>query len=155
MKAFAPARRRSAFTLIEVVVAIAIFAIAAIMLGSAYVGVLESYEAASKGRQRDEDMRFARQLLLAEADVKKAAEGADFETPDRRRVRWSATITPTAMPDLFQVEFLCETQDGAGQRSSTETFTLLRPSWSEAGERDKLRQELRLRIQELSTGKKP
>ena len=145
--------RRSAFTLIEVVISIAIFAIAAVMLGSAYVGVLESYEAASKGRQRDEDMRFARQLLLAESDVKKATEGADFETPDHRRVRWSSTITPTAMPDLFQVEFVCETQDTSGTKRSSETFTLLRPNWSEAAARDQLRKDVRERIQELSTGK--
>jgi len=139
------------FTLLEVVVAIALFAISAIMLATAYVGVLNSYELATKGLQRDEDMRFARELLLQEADLETASEGGEFETPDHRKVNWSAEITPLAMPDLFRVEFICETKDDKGSDRRTESFVVLRPTWSEAGDRDKLRSDVRERIQELNT----
>lgn len=146
-----PRREAMAFTLLEVVMAITIFAVAAAMMGAVYVNILNSYEAAARGIQRDEDLRFARQLLLLEADPAKAVEGGEFETPDRRRVRWSSVIEPTLMPDLFKVVFTCESQEGSSTRTATESFVLLRPSWSESGEQSKLRGEVRKRIQEINT----
>lgn len=143
--------KRRAFTLIEVVIAIAVFAMAALMLGTAYLNVLNSYEAAARGQGAEADQRFARGLLLKEADLEKATEGGEFEGAEHSRVRWSAEITPLEMPDLFKVAFTCDIEEGSERRSSTENFVLLRPTWSEAADRDKLREEVRTRIEELNT----
>jgi general secretion pathway protein I len=143
-------RRLRAFTLLEVLVALAIFAMAAIALGAAYANVLISYADLNRVDERHEDVRFARAALLAEADRENAEEGAEFESGEGRRVRWRAEIEPTNVADLFAVTFICEVEDPGElrPREIVQTFRLLRPTWSDAAERETLRAEARDRILE-------
>jgi general secretion pathway protein I len=143
-------RRLRAFTLLEVLVALAIFAMAAIALGAAYANVLISYADLNRVDERHEDVRFARAALLAEADRENAEEGAEFESGDGRRVRWRAEIEPTNVADLFAVTFVCEVEVPGEMRPReiVQTFRLLRPTWSDAAERETLRAEARDRILE-------
>jgi general secretion pathway protein I len=142
---------RRAFTLVEVVVALAVFALGAIVLGAAYVNILNAYELAQRGNQADQDLRFARAQLLAEPDHDKAEKGGDFESADGRRVKWHATIEPTVTADLMQVTFVCEfaASNGGDLPAVTETFTVLRPTWADPVVNSKLRQEAQDRIKEL------
>lgn len=142
-------RRRRGFTLLEVLVALAIFALAAVVLGAAYVNVLNSYALASRDRGVDEDASFAYAQLLAEPDRKKAEEGGEFESAGGRRVRWTARIEDTTVADLFAVTFECEASEPLQETQKiTRSFMLLRPTWSDAGERERLRAEARVRIEE-------
>lgn len=145
----------SAFTLLEVIVALAVFALAAVVLGSAYVNVLTAYEIAGRSNQTDEDVRFARAQLLAEPDHDKAEQGGDFSALGSRTVKWHATIEPTATADLFRVTFVCELGDaaGGGPQTVTERFNVLRPTWADPVVNGKLRQDALDRIAELQ--KKP
>ncbi|MDB6167464.1 MAG: prepilin-type cleavage/methylation protein [Verrucomicrobia bacterium] len=147
---------RRGFTLLEVMVSLAIFAMGAIVLGAAYVNVLNAYETAQKGNQVDQDVRFARSLLLAEPDRDKAERGGDFDAGDGRRVQWHATIETTLIADLFQVTFVCEAggTGGGAQPAVTETFTIMRPTWADPVENGKLRQAALDRIKELQGVKK-
>ena len=140
------------FTLIEVLIALSIFAMAAVVLGASYVNVLLSYQNAARSTQGDEDVKFARAQLLAIADPKKIEDGGDFDSPGGRRVHWSAQIEPTETADLFLVHFLCEINDPAttDTQKTAQDFRVLRPTWSDPAERDKLRQNARQRIQELN-----
>ena len=144
---------RCAFTLLEVIVALAIFALAAVVLGSAYVNVLNAYETVARGNQADEDVRFARAQLLAEPDHDTAEKGGDFVSPGGRQVRWHATIASTAMADLFTVTFVCElaaeSASGGGTQTVTENFTVLRPTWADPTENTKLKQDAQDRIAKL------
>lgn len=145
------------FSLLEVLVALMIFALSAVVLGSTYVNVLNSYEAVSRGNTRDEDVAFARAQLLAEPDRAKVEAGAEFDAVENRRVRWSATIASTTLPDLFTVTFVCEVTDtnkGGEPEKTTQTFTVLRPTWSDATEKTQLRQAVRDRIAEIQGTKK-
>jgi general secretion pathway protein I len=145
---------RAGFTLLEVLVALAIFAMAAIALAGAYISILNGYEVAARANEDDADVAFARSLILNEPDRKKVEEGGDFDSADGRRVHWAAEINSTNEADLFSVTFTCDVTDPnqqAGQPQKTvQTFTLLRPTWSiDSAERDKLRQDAKTRILEL------
>jgi general secretion pathway protein I len=134
-----------------VIVALAIFAFSAVVLGSAYVNVLNAYETVQRGTQTDEDVRFARAQLLGEPDHDTAEKGGDFVSPDGRPVKWHATIATTTMPDLFTVTFVCELPDptGSGMQTVKETFTVLRPTWADPTENTKLKQDAQDRIAKL------
>lgn len=152
-----PDMRVRGFTLLEVLVALAIFGVAATVLASGYVNVLQAYEFARRGNAHEEDIRFARAQLLTESDRQKAEDGADFDT-DTAQVRWHATIEPTDTADLFEVTFVCEVTDTAGARDTkktTETFQLLRPTWSDGTDKSKLMEKVRERILELQQKRTP
>lgn len=139
------------FTLLEVLVALAIFAMAAVVLGTAYVNVLNGYQVARRATLSDPEVQFARAQLLAQADVELARRGGDFAAEDGRAVRWTATIEPTTQADLFAVTFECEIagQSTTNAQKTREVFRLLRPTWSVATDRATLRAASRDRILKL------
>jgi general secretion pathway protein I len=147
-----PALRRSAgFTLVEVLVSLAIFALSAVFLGSAYINVLNGYEFVSRGMQVNEDIAFARQQVLREPDRKKLEQGGDFETAGGRRVRWEVEIVATTMPNVFNVAFTCQIADPQREPEKiVQQFTVLRPTWvTDVAERDKLKEDVKARIHEI------
>ncbi|MEO5961507.1 MAG: hypothetical protein ABIR80_20540 [Opitutaceae bacterium] len=142
--------------MLEVLIALAIFAMAAVVLASSYLNILNSYEIVARNMVNDEDIAFARQIVLTEPDRAKLEQGGDFETAGGRRARWSVEITSTSMADLFSVAFTCEISDPARStpEKSKQTFTVLRPTWSiDLAEQTKLRQEARTRIAEINAKK--
>jgi general secretion pathway protein I len=145
------------FTILEVLAALAIFAVAAIVLGAAYVNVLNGYQRAERSTQIDADVRFAREILFYQSDLEKVEEGGDFTTADGRQVSWIAEVQPTLIADLFDVTFEVQIQaDGPGDREKIiERFRMLRPTWSEDDDREKLRQESRDRITRMLEDRQP
>ena len=151
------AKSRGGFTLVEVLVALCVFAMAAVILGASYLNVLLSYEVVSRGVVINEDFAFARQIVLREPDRQKLEQGGEFETAGNRRAKWSVEITSTTMPDVFNVAFTCEISDPnrTEPEKLTQNFTVLRPTWViDTAERDKLKADVKARIYELQ-GKKP
>mgnify|MGYP003660796076 CR=1 FL=1 len=147
-------KRPRAFTILEVLAALAIVATAAIVLGAAYVNVLLGYEHAERSTKVDADVRFAREILFRMPDLEAVEDGDDFETADGRRIIWRAQVEPTLVADLFEVEFEVEIIDensGEGE-VVVERFRLLRPTWSEDDERDLLRTEMRDDIEQYLAG---
>ncbi len=148
--------KRDGFTLLEVMIALVIFAMTAVVLGAAYLNVLISYQQAGRGNGDDLDLGYARQLLMAQPDLPTAQAGDKFETPDGNLVSWTADIEPTTTADLFSVALTCEvTPSGQGaSRKFIQNFMLLRPTWSQPTDRTKLRQDAATRIA-VAQGKKP
>jgi general secretion pathway protein I len=145
------ARRRAGLTLIEVLVALAIFMMMAVVMGMSYINILNAYDIAARSVVADDDVRFARAALLAEADRELVERGGEFEGAAGRRVSWKAVVEPTNVADLFAVTFTCEITVPSEPKPEIveERFRVLRPTWSEPAERDKLRSEAKTRIQEL------
>jgi general secretion pathway protein I len=140
-------RRRSGFTLIEVLVALLIFTLTAVVLGGAYLNVLNSYEVAQRSNVNDSEVDFARSQLLTQSDLPTAQAGAEFDDGNRH-VKWTAEIDPTETTDLFTVTFTCVLTDpGAGPaKTVVQTFMLLRPTWSDPTVQSTLRQTAATRI---------
>jgi general secretion pathway protein I len=144
------------FTVLEVLVALAVFAMAAIILASSYLNILNGYEVIARGTQSNADLAFARSIVLNEADRTKLEQGGQFDTADGNRLTWTVEITSTNMPELFNVTLTCEMNDPTQHApdKSVQTFTVLRPTWVvDAAERDKLREDAKQRILDLQ-GKK-
>lgn len=134
--------------------ALAIFAMAAVVLGSAFVNVLNGYEVARKANETDADVAFARSQLLSQATLAAAQDGAEFDDGPTH-VKWKAEIDPAGTTDLFSVTFTCTLTTGsADPATTTETFMLLRPTWSDPADQSKLRQAAANRIA-VAQGKAP
>jgi general secretion pathway protein I len=148
---------RTGFTLPEVMVALLIFALAAIVLGASYVNILRGYQVADRLAGEDQDVAFARQELLTQPDLATAEKGDAFDTVDGRHVSWSAAITPASTTDLFSVEFTCDITEPSPKPPTkvVEDFMLLRPTWSDATDRTNLRQAAANRIAVLHGKQQP
>ena len=145
---------RRGFTVIEVLIAMAIFFGAVVVLASAYLDILNGYAKVENDGDYKNDVKFARAMLMAEPELETVEKGAEFETAKGHRVSWKATIEGTNTADLFAVNFECEINGSDLEKTLhiTEKFRLLRPTWSKAEDRDKLRAEARTRILQLQGG---
>jgi len=139
--------------MLEVLVALAIFAGGAVMLGATYLNVLNGYAFIEHASDYQNEIKFARAALLAEPDLDTVEKGGEFEATNGRHVAWKATVDPTDTADLFTVAFECEINAAELKQPvhTTDTFRLLRPTWSKVDERDKLRSAARTRILDLQT----
>lgn len=131
------------FSLIEVLIALALFAIASNIIGSAFINALLSRERNNDNFYRDIAVQTARKQLLLEKNIDDAEDGGSVETLELGEVDWYAEIIPTDMVDLFEVNLFIEFFDVKDDQSSNynETLLLLRPTWSESDERSSLLQD--------------
>lgn len=136
---------RTGFSLIEVVVALALFAMAAVVLSDAFVNALLARERGVSNDARNRDIQAVRMQLLLEPDRETAEDGGVYETLSNGAADWQATIEPINIVDLFQVQLRIEFREPQDDLESLheETLYLLRPTWSEADERSELLQEKR------------
>jgi general secretion pathway protein I len=139
---------RRAFTLIEVLVSLAIFALAAVVLSVAYLNIIGSYRTLGAHQQAEEDWKLLRAVVLTEADPKKVEEGGRVSLSDGRQLSWTAQIEAAEVADLFKLTLEADTPASGGTEawSRRQVLYLLRPSWSDPAERDRLREITRQRI---------
>lgn len=134
-----------AFSLIEVVIAVAIFGMAAAVLMSAFTNALLARERGVSNDQLNADIRAVRMQLLLEPELEAAEDGDTYETLSNGLATWETRIEPTNVVDLFRVELrmdFSEPLEGL-PAEHTETLFLLRPTWSESDERSDLLQDKR------------
>ncbi len=144
-------QRRYAFTLVEVMVALAIFGMAVVVLGAAYVNVLNSYESIRKDQMADEEVAFVVSRILAHQVREDFESGGTIETLHAGRFQWSAHLERTEVADLFEAEIrltLPAAEVGERRRERVKTVFLYRPGWEEPVERDRLRLETRERLEQ-------
>jgi len=158
LPAFAPALRRArGFTLIEVIVALALFAVGATILAAAYVNVLNALDSVKGDQAFEQAIVLVRSQILQEPDREVIEDGDELPTARFGQAHWRAVVTPSeTIADLFRVD-LEITFDGSEERPEPRTVEqslwVLRPDWSEPTERDALRARTRERLQELKRGR--
>jgi general secretion pathway protein I len=137
-----------AFTLIEVLVSLAIFALAAVVLAAAYLNVIGGYQAVARRQQGEEDWKLVRMTVLSESDRTKVEAGGRLPLADGSNLHWTAKIEGTAVADLFAVTIHAEPEftTGGENRARVQKLMLLRPGWSDVTERGKLRAATQLRL---------
>lgn len=134
---------RRGFTMLEVLVGIAILALAVVVLGAAYVNTLGAHAAVAQRATAGAGMDYLREVVLAEAEREKVEAGGRMPLPDDRHLSWETTVEAAAVPDLFRV--VVRGRITGGRDGSDETFEqelmLLRPGWSEPDRREQVRAE--------------
>lgn len=143
---------RRAFTLIEVLLALALFSIAGLVLAASYVTVLNNLEKVKIDQALEDELALVRTQVLLQPELEEVEKGGDLPTVNYGPARWRATVLPSErIADLFRVDLEIELQ-GDGERVPARTFTqtlwLLRPDWSEPTDRDNLRAQRRKEIEE-------
>ena len=142
--------RRRGFTLIEVVVSLAIFALAAVSLGAAYSNVILGRISLQQDEQRLDDIARCRAALMETPGFDDVETGGEIHLPGDRTAKWKGKIEATAVSDLFAVQLTCEIQavkDGDYGDEINETRMLLRPTWSIPSDRQKIRDDARQRLE--------
>lgn len=162
MKSDDPARlcesachRSRGFTLVEVVVAVAVFAFAVVVLAGSYVDVLNSMERVKVDQELEQELAFVRSQVLLQPELEEVELGGEVPTATHGRADWRATVTPSErVADLFRVDLEINLE-GDGEavepQKIEQTLYLLRPDWSEPTDRENIRS---LRRQEIEEAKR-
>jgi general secretion pathway protein I len=131
------------FSLIEVVVALALFAMAAVVLNSSFINALLARERGLSNDRLHADIQAVRLQLLLEPNLEDAEDGGRYETLNSGTANWEASVEPTNLIDLFHVQLQIEFSDPQDDQAAThtESLYLLRPTWSESDERSELLQD--------------
>ncbi|MFZ5497228.1 MAG: prepilin-type N-terminal cleavage/methylation domain-containing protein [Verrucomicrobiota bacterium] len=146
--AFPRRSRGRGFTLIEVLVSLAIFALSAVVLSVAYLNVLGSYRALGSHQSAEENWKLVRAVVLTEAEREKVEAGGRLALPDGRQLNWTAGIESTEVADLFRLTLEAEAAASGGTEAwrHKQVIHVLRPAWSDPGEREQLREKTRQRL---------
>jgi len=142
--------RRSGFTLLEVLISLAIFAMTAVVLGAAYLNILNSYAILGKEDKDAREVAFCRQELMTQPDFQTAENGDEYTTVDGRTVQWSAALDQNNLTtvSLWHVVLTVEITDpnSSTPRTIVKELMLLRPTWDPNNTRGTQQQDEATRI---------
>ena len=150
-------RHSSGYLLIEVLIALALFGMAAVYLvDGAFVAARFSRQMKDT-REMEQDLRWVRSQIFAESDYEKISDGDEIQTLTLGEVRWETEVELSTVLDVYKVLLRLE-YDGSeemgiesGERESV--MYLLRPTWSKHGDfatdRSRLLQDKRDKIREI------
>ena len=140
---------RAGFTLLETLLALALFSVVVVVLTSAYLNILTALASVQADREFEQEVRWVREQVLLQSDLDELKKGGELKTPAAKTLRWSATVEPAAVADLFTIDLSVELDAGKGPaRESHERLAVLRPAWSEPVDRAKLFEDLKRRIED-------
>ena len=129
-----------AFSLLEVMLATAIFAIAAVVLTSAFSNALSALQTMRKETNDEPIFRYIRSLVITVPNLANFEEGETLDLPDSATISWTAVAEQTQIADLFKVELTMslKKKDADEPIVRVERLYLLRPTWSDSDDRAKI-----------------
>jgi prepilin-type N-terminal cleavage/methylation domain-containing protein len=133
-------RRKAAFTLIEVVLASAIFAAALVVLTSAFANALTALGNLRRGAGDEVFFRYVSSLATTIPDLDNFKEGEELDLPGEAKASWKAEVEETAVADLFKVKLAITLKKPEADEpiERVEHLYLLRPTWSDSDDRAKI-----------------
>lgn len=142
-----PARQHRiiGFSLIEVLVALTLFAIAVSAFTQSTFYALSSLQMLQAAPTQDLDLQFVREQVLQIEDKEKAESGGSIETLNSGEATWSATIESADIIDLYTLVLTVEFKgtDEVNEHKAEQTLYVFRPKWTPAAERKKAIKEKR------------
>lgn len=140
------------FTILEVIVATALFAVSVVALAAAYVNVITNIDRVKADLALENELALVRTQILLEPEIENVETGGDIVTATHGRAYWTAVVEPTNTADLFHVQLEITLEPRAGEteeRTLEQNLYLLRPDWSDPIERDELRAARQQQLEEL------
>jgi len=154
--------KKSGFMLIEVLVALAIFGLAAVYLVDGAFVASRTIRLMKDARELEQDLLWVRSQVLTEPSYEKLEEGGELTALTMGEVEWEVEVEMTEVLDLYLVNLTLEYEGNddfgiePGERNSQ--MYLLRPSWGGhadfATERNRLLEDKRDKIRDLKTERK-
>ena len=131
---------KSGFSLIEVLLALAIFILAAGVLTQAFINTLMGLEGIESDSALQADVKWARSVIIQEPDLDTFEEGGEIMALHSGAIEWEVTVDPLEVVDLFQVDLVMrlEHPDSKKPLELRSELILLRPTWSDPVERSEL-----------------
>jgi general secretion pathway protein I len=131
-------------TMLEVLVSLAIFALAVVALGATYANTMGANRSIAEETRYAGDWRLVRQIVLSEPNLEKVIHGGRLSLPDGREVSWALSVQGGRVADLFDVTMNGEIKEaGRPTVRHEENFRVLRPSWTAPGARNDSIQRVR------------
>lgn len=118
---------RRGFTLIECIIALALFAMASVMIAQTCFNCINAIDLMKKDPNADALRDFVRMKVMEVSELDSLKSGISFENFDNSRIDVSGEISQTAIPDLFLFDYKAK---GANFEFS-EQLLLLRRNWYE------------------------
>ncbi len=121
---------KKAFTLIETIVALAIFALMATAIGQAIYNLGAAINIADKDSRRDATREFLRYQVLQVTDLDELESTFDLEDLDGETVLVACEVEETVVADLFKMYVNYKTTS----YSINEEFLVIREDWYESAD---------------------
>jgi len=142
-------RQEKGFSLIEVVIAIAVAGISFFLLTETFFNILLTLDSLEAQSDYQKDVRFVRREIIQIADRDEIEDGGEITTLDLGKAVWEVELEETEIVDLFHVDLQIEFENPEGEPIEyREILFLLRPTWSDPIESSAILSDARDRIEE-------
>lgn len=138
-----PPPQRPAFTLVEVLLAVSIFALGVTVLATSAFNAISARLLLEEDQQRAFDARLIRQQVLTLSDRKTLERGGDIPSFHHDELHWEATLDPTPLLNLFALHLRIDFPDNPEE----ETLYILRPGWAETSQQAIWQEDARRRVE--------
>ncbi len=134
-RAFARTHGRRAFTLVETVLALAIFVMAAFFISTTCYNLLFPLDMKERDVELENLMDRAVEAITSVSDEESLDDGVDVETLDGDTCTVYGEAEPTQVIDLFELKMRVEKEG----KTISKTLWVIRPDWYEnTNDRDEL-----------------
>lgn len=133
--------KKKGFTLIEVTVALAIFALASVALTQSFLSGMFSLERFEFAKSNEDSVMFVYSQVLEVKERRDLEEGGVIKTIESGEATWSAKVQKTSLLGLYKVDVKVVFDDEKlfkKPKTYNEEFYLYKPEWAEPGERDEI-----------------
>ena len=143
---FCRGKSRAGFSLVESILALFLFSLAAYVIGTACYNCVYPLDIKDKDAESDVVIDLAVKAILNVSDYDSLDDGVDVDTPDGDTLKAYAEAEPTQILDLFRVEV---TVTGKGVDKSATLFVSRKNWYQHTGDRDDLKQDRQDYLEDL------